>query len=360
MSEQLEDTTSDVETNKPKLETNNTSPAYDTKYSQAIGLIEGEVANNWQPKNDDQAAELKDFFHESVGQLKRLSTAKGLKDVHRFNETEDFANGLAILVNRFSVTKNAEFSPDVFLAEEIKKENEMRQTRDDVFMSTAKKLFPEIQPPTTIEDCSSALSNLSKTSKDVTSFGTTIRAEMENISSSTGDIPKTIEKIDNYILRAGDSIIGAGNFGENDMRDQEFGIAETHRSDVVESAKLVYQLQLVRDRLQKELYGREDVTKTEAEKIDSIRTEIKKEIAPREDLEKSISKELSLLGDRLLYPFPYDMSFKKLPDDQFELLTDNITEIGKSWRNDKRPSFEKNKEYITKINDVLNKFRPNK
>jgi|GEM_PF-6885380 len=249
-------------------------PSIDVKYNQGIGLIQGELLRNWSYEDGKQDEDLNIFIQESMDGLKRLSSPKGLRDVRQFNETEDLANGLALLVDRFGRTKIPESQLNGLSEKEMDEVKRMNVLRSNVFLSTAQKLFPEIKAPTSKFEMNQDLEELAKSLKNVSSFGKTLRADIEDIEKA--DNKDRITKIDNFIISASDSIMNSGNFGQVKTQDQKLGVSEASKSDVIDFTKLIYHLQLIRNQLQKEVYGRENVSKEEATEIDSVRKEINK------------------------------------------------------------------------------------
>lgn len=141
-----------------------------------------------------------------------------------------------------------------------------------LFMETGAKVFLNAD-----SDISKLVTVLGKF-KDLDLVGVFVGFTAAEIQKAARENPREAAKqLDEIIDQAG-SVMKTAAWEAYKVEDP--AMAEKNKKQIAIVAEAVYNLQLMRDGLQKKIYGREDLSPSEARKIDTTRQEIKGENKP--------------------------------------------------------------------------------
>src|SRR3989338_2729225 len=263
---------------KPKVETMpqeqpKAAPKTDVKFQQSMAEMWGDARRNWDPENPDQKTELDAFLAEQQDKFRQLWSERKVAQIHQFNDLEEYADGLPMLVDLMGRAKQGEREGYDHYPEDMRKQIEATDRRNkQLFLDTARKLFPEVKPLETFADANSELekiSNITESSQEIYHA----KSALELFKDPSVSLKRRAELLDETIEMIGNVQDGNRNYGQIDSHDMPFGVS--NKKQAIEAARLVYRLSLIRDQYQKELYGRKDVAAPDAKKIDVIRDQVK-------------------------------------------------------------------------------------
>ncbi|MFA6525659.1 MAG: hypothetical protein WCT33_05340 [Patescibacteria group bacterium] len=244
-------------------------PKIDTDFGQKMGQIWGDVMRNFTPEDTERTPELNDFFTDLQGKFRQLSSERRVAQVHQFDELEEFADGLPMLAGFMGRAYGNERSGYDNFPEDMRDEIQAKDQRNKkLFIDTSHKLFPDIQPPESFADANKELQNLAVKADD-SPESAVFRSALELFKDDSIVLKRKTEILDDLIAQIGDMQLTGANYGQF---DSPFGAS--NKQEAISAARLVYQLSLIRDQFQKELYGREDISGADAKKIDDIRSKI--------------------------------------------------------------------------------------
>lgn len=259
------------------------APSYDAKFAQEMNkfwveknkaYVEGDKANYAEHGGDWQQ-----FFSEVQYTFKSLANAKQIESIRQSGDLRDFADGLCILGSDFGSAKSFALKDYKGLLPEYRAVAEQNQKR---FLEVCRRLFPYIRMPRNTKERTFMLGEMQKTAVNLP-LGEAIRSDLEQVNDSS-DLKEMARRLDTAIVFAANRTDNLFNYEPAKGTEEHLGVAEENKKLAVETAKFTYQLQLIRDQLQAEIYGRSDVSPTDARKIDEVRSTIdderSKELSP--------------------------------------------------------------------------------
>jgi hypothetical protein len=252
-----------IETSEPQIETQpaNTEEKesqIDSVYAGLVGRYFGRrkedlMRDNENPSDEDLKYET--FLNEQQSNLVNLANRKNLEKA----KSKDYSFALSELAGMMAA--NREQDPN----SNIDTDKEYREAKQ-LFMATCQKLFPEIKPEVT---------------RDIPSIEA---KQLNNLGLGGGSIPSSesgrlLREDPKKLAIEIDQIL---KIDGNAMKIHAFEGFETDLDTTKEEEKrlgtaipLFYKLQLMRDQLTKQIYGREDIPPSEQRQIDQTREKIK-------------------------------------------------------------------------------------
>lgn len=320
---------------------------YDLEFRQEMSEYFGEIHKGFQETEDlseKQKKELDNGFRDIHQVFADLAHKRKVEKIQETGQLDEFADGLSVMSDFFSRCKKSEVDGYEHYDQDIKeKAKSLHQKSRKMFMQVGGKLFPEAHIPDSSQEREMTLKSMLKAAKGLPKE---IQPRLEFIAQSN-DPNQISERIYELIQYLGET---NGFLGYS---DGEFGVNSESQKTVVEITKLMYQLELVQQGLQKEIL----ISKDDRD-LNNIKEELKEgnEKLNRKEVETKAGKTIGFLRRELGWPFMYDQRFNKLSDSEFNNFADAAEEITKEWRSDRRPRYEKNKEYIERVNSLIEKY----
>ena len=201
---------------------------------------------------------------DDIGDLRQLAFLERRKTVQK--NPYLVSRALASLVGSMQLNMPNNKTGDKFADAESAKAYESQK---QVFMSAAVKVFPDVKAPTIhltdqrVRGIAESFASLDNTHLQL------LKDYIDPIKSASslrqGNPKELVDRLDkaiDAISRGVGSIVIAG------------GLSEAVEKELAVTLKSMYELQLLRDDLQKGLYGRSDITSADAEEVDDLRDKI--------------------------------------------------------------------------------------
>lgn len=229
-----------------------------------------------------------------------------------------------------------------------------------LFMESAAKIFPDAKP-----EFSQLVTLMGQLSESVNLGRETGISDFEVEHLMLENPKKLAEILDHQALDLGHVMMDQARlaYASKDRATQETKLAT--------AAEALYKLQLMRDKLQEHIYGRADVTPSEARKIDTIREEFKSKSAEAEKAKVPETKEQLLKSSKEKFGFNKSqlerglgkslsaLGLRELGDDPevWRKAADGLETIRRAWTKDNDPAFKKASKYEKQIRELFESLR---
>jgi len=235
-------------------------PTVDTAYSSEVQRYfnrrKAELMDREKPADEDFQYE--QFLTEQQNILGKVAWTKRLEKM----QPKDVAFALSELAGMMA-NNNLNYFGEQDSNSIVDQEKEYLEAKR-LFMSTCRKMYPDIEPE---KSASIAFVEAGKINKQV---------EMSGISIPLSEGVKLLRENPRELAKRMDGVM---HILGNTMKSQAFsGFCAEDIKDVEEKEKKLgmatisyYRLQLMRDELTKQIYGRTDITHSEARQIDGAR-----------------------------------------------------------------------------------------
>ena len=233
----------------------------DTDYASSVARYFNRRKKYWMEAESDEDFEYGRFLDEQQRSLAKVANAKQLEKL----QPKDIAFALSELAGMMA-DNNLDYygKPDPNLVG-VDQEKEYFEAKN-LFMTTCRKMFPEIEPEKNAVTTFAEVEKLSKQGIGVVSIP--ISEGKKLLKENPRELA---EQMDTIMHIAGGSMKFQAGFGfsAEDLKDTE----ETEKRMGMATISY-YKLQLMRDELTKQIYGRDDITHSEKKQIDEEREKV--------------------------------------------------------------------------------------
>lgn len=260
-----------VGVNRPEPEPSTTQ--VDFKFNQSMAEMWGDIRKSYSYDTESQEAGIDDFLSEQQNKFRQLGSAHKVEEIHRFHDLEEYADGLPMLTMHMGFATTQEREGYQNLPEDLRKQSEEKDRRNkQLFLDTARKLFPEVQPPKSLADANAEMQKISDMTDNIQEVYHA-KAAADELKDPSISLKRRLDILNSTIETIGRVQESNANYGQVDSRRQPFGVSDKKRA--IEATRLAYRLILVRDQCNKELYDSQYVVlASDAKQIDNIRTKV--------------------------------------------------------------------------------------
>ncbi len=296
-------------------------------------------------EGEDSADEFS--YEQAAAEEQRSLEALANSDKAAGMSAKDVSLALADIVGQMG-KQNPEIPENLTGDKKIDAEHEKQfAAAKKIFIDSCKKIFPKTRADfhSGLEGALAGLTMASDATMHLTSIDG--MSSQEILKMKPQEAAAQLNRLLSYSGEILQSAAFEGGHKEKDMKKRD-----NVEKELAVAVEAIYRIQLMRDQLQKEIYGRSDIASGDAKKIDTVRNDIKtEEAAPdlkaskekvsfaKDTLEKGLGKSLQGLG------------FKEVGNDpkQWAKMADGLEEIRRAWSKDKRAAFQKSTEFEGQI-----------